>query len=103
MCYRCDRDSGMTHRHTDPVNDVAALTDAATRLSENLRSLRTARGLTQGDVAAAAGINRNHYQLLESGRSPSGGPANPRLSTLLALAEAHGVAVTRLLSPPPAT
>lgn len=60
-------------------------------LATNLRALRLARELTKADVAAAARIIRNHYQSRESARLPVGGPANPRLSTLLALAAVHDV------------
>lgn len=46
-------------------------------------------------MALAAGINRNHYQLLESGLSDraKNTPANPRLSTLVALAEVYATTV----------
>lgn len=55
-------------------------------LGNRLRELREARGLTQERLANAAGINRNHYQLLEDGRSSSRTeerPSNPTLATLL--------------------
>ena len=83
------------------MTDATALTTTTKYLAANLRALRRERGLTQVDLAAAAGITGNHYQLLEAGRSPSGGPANPRLGTLLALAAVHRVLVTDLLTPPP--
>lgn len=81
------------------MSDTTALSAMAHDLAANLRALRSARALTQSDIAAAAGITQNHYYLLEAGRSAVGGPANPRLSTLIALADAHQVAVTDLLSP----
>lgn len=71
--------------------------ELAETLARRLRALRTQRGLSQAGAAAAAGLDRNNYQLLESAQSSSGGPANPRLSTLVALAEAYGVSVADLL------
>ena len=41
---------------------------------------------TQAQIAESAGMTRNHYQLLEAGRSATGDLANPRLSTICALA-----------------
>ena len=44
-------------------------------------------------------MSRNHYQLLESGLSnrKTKRPANPRLSTLVALSEVLGVSVPELI------
>lgn len=51
-------------------------------------------------MALRAGINPNHYQLLESGLSDrrKQTPANPRLSTLVALCEVYGTTVPRLIT-----
>ena len=56
--------------------------------------------MTQEAVALSAGINRNHYQLLESGLSDrkKQTPANPRLSTLVALCEVYGTTVPDLIT-----
>lgn len=71
----------------------------AKRLGLLLMAARQERGLTQEQVVEEAGISRNHLQLLESGLSNrSGAPANPRLSTLVALADALGTDVPSLLS-----
>lgn len=61
----------------------------AEALARQLRRLRDAAGMTQEQVAQEAEIHRNHYQLLESALSDrhKGTPANPRLSTLVALAD----------------
>lgn len=59
---------------------------SSTVLGSNLRRLRSASGLTQAEVARRAGIARPHYAALETGASSNGGPANPRLSTLVDLA-----------------
>jgi transcriptional regulator with XRE-family HTH domain len=58
------------------------------QLGKNLAALRAAAGLTQHQVAQAAGLTLPHYAALESGKSSSGRPANPRLDTLLNLARA---------------
>jgi transcriptional regulator with XRE-family HTH domain len=71
----------------------------ADALAGRLRELRSAKGLSQEAVAHAAGIHRNHYQLLESGLSDrtKHSPANPRLSTLVALCEVYGTTVPDLV------
>ncbi|MFB7878022.1 helix-turn-helix domain-containing protein [Nocardia sp. NPDC056064] len=68
-------------------------------LGQHLAALRTARGLTQEEVALAAGISRQHYQLLEIGlraRNPKK-PANPTFSTLVALSDVLGTPLPILL------
>ena len=72
----------------------------AQALGRRLSNLREARGLTQEVVAEAAGMSRNHYQLLESGLSNrrTKWPANPRLSTLVALSDVLGVSVPELVT-----
>jgi Zn-dependent peptidase ImmA (M78 family)/DNA-binding XRE family transcriptional regulator len=64
-------------------------------IGTNLRRLRGAQGLTQAEVAAAAGITRLAYRNLESGASL------PRAETLLALARAMDVGVQDLVTPVP--
>ena len=51
-------------------------------------------------LAEACGISRNHYQLLENGISNrrSRKPANPRLSTLVALSQALGMSPAELVA-----
>jgi len=63
--------------------------NVAHRLGEQLTSARQRRGLTQEQVAEAAGMSRNHYQLLEIGlgNRSTKAPANPRLTTLVTLAK----------------
>ena len=74
----------------------------AERLGARLRQAREARELTQEQVALAAGINRNHYQLLEQGRAATPSvqrrdgelrPSNPTLATLLELSRVLDVPV----------
>ncbi|MDT5093129.1 MAG: hypothetical protein QOH60_2492 [Mycobacterium sp.] len=96
-------------RHLAVVAESAIERKLAAALGQRLIDLRQARGLTQEAVAEAAGISRNHYQLLEYGlvRRGTRKPANPRLSTLVALSEVLGTTVPELIdamfgAPPPA-
>ena len=73
--------------------------DMLATLVANLRRLRARRGLTHTELGVAAGVSRNHYQLLEAGRASSGGPANPRLSTIIGLSRALEVSISELLCP----
>lgn len=66
-----------------------------------LARARAKRGLSQDKVAAAAGISPFTYRKLEKGVSNPGTPANPRLRTLVTLAEVLGVPVSELLPPDP--
>jgi Zn-dependent peptidase ImmA (M78 family)/DNA-binding XRE family transcriptional regulator len=64
-------------------------------IGANLRRLRAAQGLTQADVAVAAGITRLAYRNLETGLSL------PRAETLYALAQALDVGVQELVTQVP--
>jgi transcriptional regulator with XRE-family HTH domain len=71
------------------------MSDAAgTHLSDNVRTLREARGLTQQQMAKIAGIPRATWSHLESG------DANPTLSVLTKAAAALQVRLEELLAPP---
>lgn len=73
----------------------------ARALGVRLHQERVRRGLTQERLAVAAGITTFTYRKLEKGESNPGTPANPRLHTLVALAEVIGVPVAELLPPEP--
>jgi Zn-dependent peptidase ImmA (M78 family)/DNA-binding XRE family transcriptional regulator len=62
-------------------------------IGTNLRRLRTARGVTQEDLAEAAGITRVAYRNVETGASL------PRTETLQALARALEVGIQDLVTP----
>ena len=66
-------------------------------LGINLARAREAVQLSQERVAHAAGISTFTYRKLEKGQSNPGTPANPRLRTLVALAEVLDIEVTHLL------
>ncbi|MEO8878304.1 MAG: helix-turn-helix domain-containing protein [Polyangiaceae bacterium] len=70
--------------------------DDAGRLGQNVKELRQARGLTQGQLAKLAGIPRATWANLESGA------ANPTLTVLLAVARGLQVPLEELVSAPKA-
>jgi XRE family transcriptional regulator, regulator of sulfur utilization len=67
---------------------------SAAHLAANLRGLREARGLTQAQMAKAAGVPRPTWAHLESG----GG--NPTLAVLIKVATALQLRVEELIGPP---
>lgn len=60
-------------------------------IAQNLRHFRVLHGLKQGELAEKAGISRNAYRALETGK------AEPREGNLFRLAEALGVSPMDLL------
>lgn len=66
-------------------------------LGHELNRRRHERGLTQEQLAHAAGLTRFHYQQLEKGQSKPGTPANPGLRNVIALAQALGATLEELL------
>lgn len=70
---------------------------AAENLARNLRHLRTARGLTQQQLADVSGVPRPTWANLESGAG------NPTLSVLVRVAAALSVSIEELIGPPRAT
>jgi len=74
----------------------------AKRFGAVLRGLRVERGLSQEALAFRAGVTKNQIQLIEAGRSSgrkeATGPSNPRLSTLVGLAEVMEMSVSALLA-----
>lgn len=69
----------------------------ARELGVNLGRAREASDLSQERLAHAAGISTFTYRKLEKGESNPGTPANPRLKTLIALAEVLEIDVAELL------
>lgn len=68
-------------------------------LGLNLLRAREASGMSQERLANAAGVSTFTYRKLEKGESNPGTPANPRLRTLVALAEILGIDLVQLLPP----
>jgi transcriptional regulator with XRE-family HTH domain len=63
-------------------------------LADNIRALRESRGLSQQQIAKAAGIPRATWTNLESGG------ANPTLAVLMKVASALQIRLDELLAPP---
>ena len=55
-------------------------------------------GYTQEKVAHLSGLSTYTYQKFEKGESKPGAPMNPRLSTLLALADTFNIDIRDLLT-----
>ena len=68
--------------------------DATSHLARNVAALRHTRGLTQQDLAAAAGVPRSTITSLESGTG------NPSLQSLLKVAHALAAPLDELLAAP---
>ena len=75
---------------------------SARQLGATLRRLREERGLSQERLAYRAGITKNQVQLIEAGRSSgrkdAEGPSNPRMATLVGIAEALELRPSELLA-----
>jgi transcriptional regulator with XRE-family HTH domain len=66
-------------------------------LGITLQRLRRASGMSQEDLAHRAGMSSYTYYKLEKGESQPGTPSNPRLFTIIAIAQVLGVPVDQLL------
>jgi transcriptional regulator with XRE-family HTH domain len=71
--------------------------DYVRELGITLARRRLELGLSQEELAHAAGLTRSHYQQLEKGHSRPGRSANPSLRTLVSLSQVLGIPVTGLL------
>ncbi len=72
----------------------------AVEFGHSLKRLRNARGLSQEQLAYAAGLSRYTYQKFEKGESMPGAPANPSLRNVMALAQVLQVPLDDLLPTP---
>ncbi|MCD2499382.1 MULTISPECIES: helix-turn-helix domain-containing protein [Microbacterium] len=75
-------------------------TQYARELGASIHRLRIARGLTQEQVAYAAGLTRYTFQKFEKGESMPGTPANPALHNIMAIAQVLDVTLEELLPQP---
>lgn len=92
MAFSLDLPPSAVRRPVKP--DVGQGADKLRRtLGENVRRLRRERRLSQHALADLAGVSTQYVGLIESGR------ANPRSTTLAALAAALDVAPVVLLAP----
>jgi transcriptional regulator with XRE-family HTH domain len=65
--------------------------NSAKKLGVNIKKIRQARGMTQGDICRKIEVDRAYMSNIESGNK------NPTLSTITNLAKALGVSVDELL------
>lgn len=61
------------------------------RFAKNMKKLREAKGLSQGDIHRATGIDRAYISNLEAGKQ------NPTLETIAKIAEALDITSDQLL------
>ncbi len=64
---------------------------AVKKFSKNMREIREAKGMSQGDIFRATKIERAYISNLESGKQ------NPTLKTIEKIAKTLGVGVDELL------
>ena len=65
--------------------------DEAQKLGENLKRIRTEKGISQGDIARALEVDKSFVSNIENGKT------NPTLATIIKLAKAIGVSTDELL------
>lgn len=65
--------------------------NSAKKLGDNIKRIRLAKGMTQGDLCRKLEVDRAYMSNIESGKK------NPTLSTISNIAEALGVSVDKLL------
>jgi len=73
---------------------VAILVDMqseSARLGKNLKRIRTAKNITQGDIVRTLGVSRSFVSNIENGKT------NPTLATIAKLAKAIGVSIGELM------
>lgn len=65
--------------------------DEAKKLGQNLKRIRTEKGISQGDIVRTLGMPKSFVSSIENGRT------NPTLATIAKLAKAVGVSVGELM------
>ena len=63
----------------------------AKKLGDNLKRIRTEKGISQGDIARALEVDKSFVSNIENGKT------NPTLATITKLAKAIGVSVGELM------
>lgn len=73
--------------------------ELARRIGLRLQQLRLSSGLSQTEMANRSGMSRTHYQRLEHGKGGTKGesPSNPRLASLIGMADALGMSPSELV------
>lgn len=88
--------AGVVHIGDDAAG-VPSKEEFSRAIGVSLQRLRLERGYSQEKLAHMAGIAAYTYQKFEKGESKPGTPMNPRLFTLMALAEVLDVQLTDLI------
>ena len=84
----------MTEGSTGTVTLSLPVEDVQDTLARNLSAARSALGMSQDQLAAAAGVSRATVYQLEGGSTAKG---DPRLSTVVSLSSALGISPVFLL------
>lgn len=66
------------------------MADASKKLAANMKKIRARKGMSQGDICRALGVDRAFISTIESGKQ------NPTLATIEKIAQALGVSVDEL-------
>lgn len=61
------------------------------RLGENLKRIRTAKNISQGEISRILGVDKSFVSNIENGKT------NPTLATIAKIAKAVGVSVGELM------
>ena len=61
------------------------------KLGKNLKRIRTAKGISQGEIGRILGVDKGFVSNIENGKT------NPTLATIAKLAKAIGVSVGELM------
>ena len=61
------------------------------KLGKNLKRIRTAKGISQGEIGRILGVDKGFVSNIENGKT------NPTLATIAKLAKSIGVSVDELL------
>ncbi|MDP3763793.1 MAG: helix-turn-helix transcriptional regulator [bacterium] len=61
------------------------------KLGKNLKRIRTAKGISQGEIGRILGVDKGFVSNIENGKT------NPTLATIAKLAKAIGVSTDELL------
>jgi transcriptional regulator with XRE-family HTH domain len=67
------------------------MNEEAQKLGDNLKKIRTKKGITQIEISKKLGVNRSFVSNLENGKT------NPTLATITKLAQVLGVSTNELL------
>ncbi len=70
---------------------MSVMKDEARKLGRNLKRIRTAKGISQGDIVRTLSMPKSFVSNIENGKT------NPTLSTITKIAKAIGVSVGELM------